>query len=130
MGRRAREEDRDGVKTYLEDPDVTLYHGDCIDVLRELPEQSVHMCVTSPPFYGLRDYGVDGQIGLEETPEEWCASLVSVFREVWRVLRDDGTLWVEIGDSYNSLASNQRGKAGSGMQERPKYAEEGARRQG
>ena len=60
------------------------------------------MCCTSPPFYGLRDYGMDGQIGLEESPDEWVARLVEVFREVRRVLRDDGTLWVEIGDSYAS----------------------------
>lgn len=87
---------------WLADPDVTLWHGDCLDVLRELPSASVHMCATSPPFYGLRDYGVEGQIGLEESPDEWVAGLVDVFREVKRVLRDDGTLWVEIGDSYGA----------------------------
>jgi DNA modification methylase len=110
---------------YLQDPDVTLYHGDAFEVLRTLPDRSVHMCATSPPFYGLRDYGMPGQIGLEESPDEWVARLVEVFREVRRVLRDDGTLWVEIGDSYNSLASNQKGLAGSGMNERPKYLEKG-----
>jgi DNA modification methylase len=89
------------VDPFLSDTDVTLHHGDACEVLRELPEKSVHMCVTSPPFYGLRDYGVEGQIGLEDTPEEWCQNLVDVFREVKRVLRNDGTLWVEIGDSYN-----------------------------
>jgi DNA modification methylase len=147
------------VEPWLQDPDVTLYHGDCLEVLRELPSGSVHMCATSPPFFGLRDYGtgeweggdpdcdhlgkphrtqagfneryfgkekvegwedkqgelrepfkqacgkcgarrVDRQIGLEETPDQWVARLVAVFREVRRVLRDDGTLWVEIGDSY------------------------------
>jgi DNA modification methylase len=136
---------------WLQDPDITLYHGDNLDVLRTLPDKSVHMCATSPPFYGLRDYGtgsweggepdcdhkappqggpttgplagtghrergkdvsygqtcgkcgarrVDKQIGLEETPDAWVQNLVRVFREVRRVLRDDGTLWVEIGDSY------------------------------
>jgi DNA modification methylase len=85
---------------YLQDPDVTLYAGDALEVLRTLPDRSVHMCATSPPFYGLRDYGAEGQIGLEESPDEWVARLVEVFREVRRVLRDDGTLWVEIGDSY------------------------------
>lgn len=60
----------------------------------------MHTCVTSPPYYGLRDYGVEGQIGLEQTPEEYVASMVEVFREVHRVLRDDGTLWLNIGDSY------------------------------
>lgn len=74
--------------------------GDCIEHMRQLPAQSVHCCVTSPPYYGLRDYGVDGQIGLEPTPEEFIQKLVAVFREVRRVLRDDGTLWVNIGDSY------------------------------
>jgi DNA modification methylase len=144
---------------WLDDGDVRLYHGDSLQVLQELPDRSVHMCATSPPFYGLRDYGtgewdggdpgcdhvlkgshkpqprleqgltdggvsawsardvwvppsanecelcgarrVDKQIGLEETPDQWVQNLVRVFREVRRVLRDDGTLWVEIGDSYN-----------------------------
>ena len=94
---------------WLDDGDVRLYHGDCLDVLRTMPDRSVHMCATSPPFYGLRDYGVDGQIGLEETPDEWVARLVAVFREVKRVLRDDGTLWIEIGDSY---LANSRGATG------------------
>lgn len=74
--------------------------GDALDQLRALPDQSVHCCVTSPPYYGLRDYGIAGQLGLEQTPEEYVANLVDVFREVRRVLRDDGTLWLNIGDSY------------------------------
>lgn len=74
--------------------------GDCVDMMRTLPDKSVHTCVTSPPYFGLRDYGVDGQIGLEETPGEFIARLVEVFREVRRVLRDDGTAWVNMGDSY------------------------------
>ena len=85
---------------YLQDPDATLYHGDCLEVLRELPSSSVQMCATSPPFYGLRDYGIEGQIGKEETPERWVSNLVAVFREVHRVLKDDGTLWIECGDAY------------------------------
>jgi DNA modification methylase len=85
---------------YLSDSDFTLYNGDAREVLSELPDESVHMCVTSPPFFGLRDYGVDGQIGLEATPEEWVEQLVAVFEQVRRVLRKDGTLWVECGDSY------------------------------
>ena len=148
---------------FLSDADVSLYHGDALEVLRSLPSESVHCCVTSPPFYGLRDYGtgtweggldpgcdhtppkrrtrrlrqrrkaravhdnntnsgrstsqaprvprlcgkcgaqrVDQQIGLEDTPEAWVAALVAVFREVRRVLRPDGTLWLEVGDSYAS----------------------------
>lgn len=79
---------------------VQILQGDCRDVLRSLPSESAHTCVTSPPYFGLRDYGVDGQMGLEATPEAFVAGLVDVFREVRRVLRDDGTLWLNIGDSY------------------------------
>jgi DNA modification methylase len=86
--------------TYFDDGDVRLYCADALTALRELPDQSVHMACTSPPFFGLRDYQSDGQIGLESFPDEWAARLVDVFREVRRVLRDDGTLWVECGDSY------------------------------
>lgn len=74
--------------------------GDCLDVLRGLPDGLVNMCVTSPPYYGLRDYGHPGQIGLEASPDEYVAKMVEVFREVRRVLRDDGTLWLNLGDSY------------------------------
>lgn len=96
------------MSVFVQDADFTLYHGSAVDVLRGLPERSVHCCVTSPPYWGLRDYGADGQIGLESTPDEYVARMVDVFREVRRVLRDDGTLWINLGDSYNSLASNQR----------------------
>ena len=74
--------------------------GDSAEVLRTLPDKSIDCCVTSPPYYGLRDYGNDKQIGLEDTPEEYIKKLVEVFREVRRVLKDDGTLWLNIGDSY------------------------------
>jgi len=77
-----------------------IIQGDCLTVLKSLPDSSVQMCVTSPPYFGLRDYGVDGQIGLEDTPQEYISRLVDVFHEVRRVLKDDGTLWVNIGDSY------------------------------
>lgn len=77
-----------------------IYCGDALTVLKTMPSESVNMCVTSPPYYALRDYGVDGQIGLESTPDAYIERLVDVFREVRRVLRDDGTLWVNIGDSY------------------------------
>jgi DNA modification methylase len=76
--------------------------GDCIAGLRTLPDASIYCCVTSPPYWGLRDYGHDGQIGLEATPEAYVARMVEVFREVRRVLRDDGTLWLNLGDSYGS----------------------------
>ena len=74
--------------------------GDCKKKLKKIPDCSVQMCVTSPPYYGLRDYGNDAQIGLEKTPEEYIQSLVEVFREVKRTLKDDGVLWLNIGDSY------------------------------
>jgi DNA modification methylase len=74
--------------------------GDCRAILPTLDAGSVRCCVTSPPYWGLRDYGVDGQIGLEKTPEAYVAELVAVFREVRRVLADDGTLWLNLGDSY------------------------------
>lgn len=76
--------------------------GDCLALLRDAPAQSFHCCVTSPPYWGLRDYGIKGQIGAESTIEEYIESLVKVFREVRRTLRDDGTLWLNIGDSYTS----------------------------
>ncbi len=80
--------------------DATLHTGCCLDVLKTLPDESVQTCVTSPPYFGLRDYNCDGQIGLEPTPDEYVAKMVSVFAEVRRVLRDDGTVWLNLGDSY------------------------------
>ena len=74
--------------------------GDALAQLRRLNTNCIDCCITSPPYYGLRDYGIDGQIGLEASPEEYIDRLVCVFREVWRVLKDDGTLWVNIADSY------------------------------
>ena len=86
-----------------------ILQGDCRDLLKTLPDASVHCVVTSPPYFGLRDYGVDGQIGLEASPDAFVAEMVAVFREVRRVLRDDGTLWLNLGDSYNSGASGGLG---------------------
>lgn len=74
--------------------------GDAKKVLRTMPDESIDCCITSPPYYGLRDYGVQGQIGLEASPEEYVVNLVDVFREVRRVLKKDGTLWLNLGDSY------------------------------
>lgn len=79
---------------------VRILQGDCRDVLRQIEGGSVHTCVTSPPYFGLRDYGVDGQIGLEASPDAFVDEMVAVFQEVKRVLRDDGTLWLNLGDSY------------------------------
>ena len=78
-----------------------IYQGDSLDVLKTFEDNSVDCCVTSPPYYALRDYGVDGQIGLEETPEKYIERLTEVFMEVHRVLKPNGTLWLNIGDSYN-----------------------------
>jgi DNA modification methylase len=90
----------------------TLLQGHCLEVLRTLPTESVQTCITSPPYFGLRDYGCDGQIGLESTPDSFVASLVDVFAEVHRVLKSDGTLWLNLGDSYNGAASNRTGQNG------------------
>ena len=81
--------------------------GDALEQLRHLPPESVHTCVTSPPYYNLRDYGAAGQIGNEASVEEYLQSLVSVFHEVRRVLRADGTLWVNMGDSYSTRSGSQ-----------------------
>jgi DNA modification methylase len=86
---------------------MAIEFGDCRDIMRRWATQGVkaQMCVTSPPYFGLRDYGVEGQIGLEQTPDDYVAAMVEVFRCVRDVLADDGTLWLNIGDSYNSGAS-------------------------
>ncbi len=88
-----------------------IFCGDALAVLKQFPDACVQCCITSPPYYALRDYGVIGQIGLEATPAEYIAKLVDVFREVKRVLREDGTCWITIGDSY---AGGKRGRADSG----------------
>jgi len=77
-----------------------IYQGHCLDVLKTLPSESVNTVVTSPPYWGLRDYGVDGQIGLESSIEEYVSALVDVFREIKRILKDDGTVWLNLGDAY------------------------------
>jgi DNA modification methylase len=87
--------------------DFRVIVGDCVEGMHTLPDQSVHTCVTSPPYFGLRDYGMAGQIGLEDTPDAFVARLVDVFREVKRVLRDDGTLWLNLGDSYSTHAAGK-----------------------
>ncbi len=103
--------------------DIKILEGDCRETLHTLPDKSVNCCVTSPPYFGLRDYGNAAQIGLEQTPDAYVAELVAVFREVRRVLRDDGTLWLNLGDSYagsgkggnpeNSPHQKQASNAGS-----------------
>jgi DNA modification methylase len=100
------------MEPFVDDVDFQLYVGDVRDVLAELPDESVDCCATSPPFYGLRDYGVEGQIGLEASPEDWCAELVGVFREVRRLLKPAGTLWIECGDSYVGSRNGPQGETG------------------
>jgi DNA modification methylase len=95
-------------------PDYTLHCGDALTVLKTLPSASVHCCVTSPPYWGLRDYGVDGQLGLESSPDEYVGKMVKVFREVRRVLHDGGTVWLNVGDSYTG--SGKGGNPDEGKQ--------------
>jgi DNA modification methylase len=88
---------------------LTIVCGDCLEELKKLPDRSVQCCITSPPYWGLRDYGAAGQLGLESTPEEYVARLVEMCRDVKRVLRDDGTFWLNLGDSYATNPGNGRG---------------------
>jgi DNA modification methylase len=89
-----------------------ILNGDCIEMMKTLPDKSVNCCVTSPPYFGLRDYGHEGQIGLEETPEAFVQKMVEVFNEVKRVLRDDGTLWLNLGDTYSATRWSKGGGQG------------------
>lgn len=86
---------------------LTILCGDALEKLRGISDASVQCCVTSPPYFGLRDYGVDGQIGLEKSPQEYVGKLVALFREVRRVLKDDGTLWLNLGDSFAGGATGK-----------------------
>jgi DNA modification methylase len=95
---------------------ISIRIGDCRDVLRTLPDESVHCVVTSPPYWGLRDYGVGGQLGLEPDFRDYVAAMVAVFREVRHVLRKDGTLWLNLGDSYAGSWGNQGRKEERGTQ--------------
>ena len=91
---------------------VRIIQGDCRYMLKTLPSESVHCVCTSPPYWGLRDYGVAGQIGLEPTYAEFVEQMVAVFREVRRVLRGDGTLWLNLGDSYAGTSCGEQGQTG------------------
>lgn len=93
----------------------TIINGDSLEVIKTLPDNSINCCVTSPPYWGLRNYGVEGQIGLEKTPEEYVGKMVAVFGEVRRVLKADGTLWLNLGDSY---ANQKTGDTYSGFNDR------------
>jgi DNA modification methylase len=89
-------------------PHSKILIGDVRTRLAEIPDDSIQSCITSPPYWGLRDYGHDGQIGLEQTPDEYVTEMVAVFREVRRVLADDGVLWLNLGDSYNGSGGNHQ----------------------
>ncbi len=99
---------------------MQILTGEAFEMLQTLPDESVNCCVTSPPYYGLRDYGIDGQLGLEASPQEYVERLVNIFRQVWRVLRSDGTLWLNLGDSYNGS-----GKAGNNPEYQKRHTEFG-----
>lgn len=108
---------------------IRVIEGDCRTVLATLPPASVQCCVTSPPYFGLRDYNCAGQIGLEPTPDEYVTEMVAVFREVRRVLRDDGTLWLNIGESYASGGgSGNQGSRGERFDRRHTQERLGERR--
>jgi DNA modification methylase len=93
-----------------------IFCGDAEEVLKTFPEECIDMCITSPPYYSLRDYGVENQLGQEDTPQEYITRLCNIFDEVGRVLKKEGTLWVNIGDSYNG--SGKAGKKGSAYQKK------------
>jgi hypothetical protein len=110
------------VNPVVSDPWLTVYAGDCRDVLATLPAKSIHAVVTSPPYFGLRDYGLpatswadgwQGSLGLEPTVDQYVAHIVEVFDAVWRVLRDDGTLWLNLGDSFAGSWGSQGHRSGS-----------------
>lgn len=100
--------------------------GDAVEQLRKLDDKSVHCCVTSPPYWGLRDYGVDGQLGLEKTPDGYVEGLVKVFREVRRVLKDNGTLWLNLGDCYATGAGAARSPGGKHFGKQNKVIDSGS----
>ena len=109
---------------YYSDDQITLYHGDALEVAYALPDASADCIVTSPPYFGLRDYGIEGQYGLESSPTEYVETMRALFSELRRVLADDGTLWLNIGDSYQSCGghtgqganSQRRGRSNVGAQ--------------
>jgi|TARA_R100000084_G_scaffold97552_2_gene51515 DNA modification methylase len=99
----------------------TILQGDVIERLKDIEDNTIQCVVTSPPYWGLRDYGEDNQLGLEETPEEYVENMVNVFREVRRTLKDDGTLWLNLGDSYNTTQAGNK-TWGDGVGSNKQYA--------
>lgn len=92
-----------------------IYCGNCIDILKTFPDKSVNCCITSPPYYGLRDYGVSGQIGNKDTPEQYIENLVNIFEEVKRILKDDGVLWLNLGDSWLGTGGDRKNPSNNKM---------------
>jgi DNA modification methylase len=107
------------LKPYWQNNGNLIYHGDAWEVLRQLEDESINCCVTSPPYWGLRDYGIDGQLGLEKTPEEYVANLVSIFTQLQRVLKNDGTLWLNLGDTYAAYWGDKYGQPNAFGRPRP-----------
>ena len=105
---------------YHETEHGTIYCGDSLDVLSGMADESVDCCITSPPYWGLRDYGCDNQLGLEKTPEEYVANMVQLFREVRRVLKKDGVLWLNLGDSYAGSGIHQEHHANQSISQSAK----------
>tara|TARA_R100001463_G_scaffold23790_3_gene56855 strand:+ start:4471 stop:5553 length:1083 start_codon:yes stop_codon:yes gene_type:complete len=104
---------------------AVILEGDCVASMREIPALSVDCVVTSPPYYGLRDYGSDGQIGLEKSPEEYVKRMVEVFREVRRILKDTGTVWLNLGDSYAGSGKGGQSSSKRSKNWSPSYAHHG-----
>ena len=100
-----------------------IINGDALDCLRQLPDESVHCCITSPPYFRLRNYNNPQQLGMERTPEEYVEKMVEVFREVRRVLRKDGTLFLNIGDSYTGSGKKTHQTDNSPMQKTDRGAQ-------
>ena len=92
--------------------------GNCKEKLKEIQDNAIQTCITSPPYWGLRDYGDSDQIGLEQSPQDYVQQLVEVFREVWRCLKNDGTLWLNLGDSYSGSGKGPAGNLGTNHNER------------
>src|SRR3990167_4146830 len=104
---------------YYQTSDLRIYNGDTTSVLKTLPDEVVDCCITSPPYWGLRNYQVDGQYGLETTPSDYIENMRKVFKEIYRTLKKEGTVWVNIGDTYSSQPPgnkcNDKHKIGDGL---------------
>ncbi|SHS60817.1 DNA methylase N-4/N-6 [Mycobacteroides abscessus subsp. abscessus] len=109
------------ITPYYQDESVSLHHGDALDVAKALPAGGADCIVTSPPYFGLRDYGEPGQYGLEDSPAQYVENMRALFAELRRVLADDGTLWLNLGDSYYS----GRGNPGPNADDRKNIARRG-----